>query len=261
MNKSILFFDIDGTILSEKTKQISESTKNAIRKARQNGHLTFINTGRTIEEIDSYILSLDFDGYVCGCGTYIEYDKKVLLSNELSQELMYSIIKDLREYRIEACLEGVNTIYFDSNSTNQKIKSVRDHMKELHFQLSDWDDSSINFAKFTIWLRHDSNYKAFYQKYKGSFDFIDRGQNFYEIVPTGFSKGTGIQFLLNHFNMNLDDAYALGDSANDIPMLSYAKNSIAMGNSDSSILPHVSFITKDVDDDGIEYALKHYCLI
>ena len=47
-NRKILFFDIDGTLLSHRTLQIPESAKRAIRKAKENGHLIFINTGRTI---------------------------------------------------------------------------------------------------------------------------------------------------------------------------------------------------------------------
>ena len=43
---SALFFDIDGTILSEITHEIPESALVALRKAQENGHKTFINTGR-----------------------------------------------------------------------------------------------------------------------------------------------------------------------------------------------------------------------
>ena len=47
MNKmKALFFDIDGTLLSEKTRQIPESAKEALKEARRRGHLVFINTGR-----------------------------------------------------------------------------------------------------------------------------------------------------------------------------------------------------------------------
>ena len=36
-NKKALFFDIDGTILSEITRKVPESAMCAIQKARQNG--------------------------------------------------------------------------------------------------------------------------------------------------------------------------------------------------------------------------------
>ena len=48
MKKAALFFDIDGTILSEKTKEIPASAIEALKAAKKKGHLLFINTGRTM---------------------------------------------------------------------------------------------------------------------------------------------------------------------------------------------------------------------
>lgn len=48
MRQSILFFDIDGTLLSDKTGKIPDSALEALAEAKKNGHLLFINTGRTV---------------------------------------------------------------------------------------------------------------------------------------------------------------------------------------------------------------------
>ena len=47
MKKAALFFDVDGTLIDEQTKIVPESTLRALKQARENGHLVFINTGRT----------------------------------------------------------------------------------------------------------------------------------------------------------------------------------------------------------------------
>ena len=44
MRQSILFFDIDGTLLSDKTGKIPDSALEALAEAKKNGHLLFINT-------------------------------------------------------------------------------------------------------------------------------------------------------------------------------------------------------------------------
>ena len=49
--RKALFFDIDGTLLSEVTKTVPESAKKALSLARSLGHLVFINTGRSYGEI------------------------------------------------------------------------------------------------------------------------------------------------------------------------------------------------------------------
>lgn len=56
--------------------------------------------------------------------------------------------------------------------------------------------------------------------------FIDRGNGFYEVVPMGYSKASGMQFLMDHFAIAKEDTIAIGDSTNDLPMLSYAGTGI-----------------------------------
>ena len=73
LDRAVLFFDIDGTVLSEITKEVPVSAINAMKAAQQAGHLLFINTGRTICSIPPEIRRLKFDGYLCGCGTFLTY--------------------------------------------------------------------------------------------------------------------------------------------------------------------------------------------
>ena len=91
------------------------------------------------------------------------------------------------------------------------------------------------------------------------FECIDRGGTFREFVPYGFSKATGIQFVLDYYGLNMDNAYAFGDSNNDLTMLSYTKNSIAMGNANPPSLKElVSYVTTNASNNGIQNALTHY---
>ena len=78
MNKTrkILFFDIDGTLITDDGKRyFPDSAKEAIQKARENGHLALINTGRVFCNVTEEIRSAGFDGFVCGCGTHLFYTR------------------------------------------------------------------------------------------------------------------------------------------------------------------------------------------
>lgn len=83
--RKILFFDIDGTLISEVNNQIPESIKNALKQARENGHITIINTGRTRALVEPRLEDIGFDGYICGCGTYIEVNGKVLYHKSIEK--------------------------------------------------------------------------------------------------------------------------------------------------------------------------------
>ena len=88
-----------------------------------------------------------------------------------------------------------------------------------------------------------------------------RNDNFYELVPLGYSKASGIEFIINYLGIPFENTYAIGDSTNDLSMLKYVQHSIAMGNSTPALFDLVEYITTDIDKDGIFNALKHYKLI
>ena len=97
MNRKLIFFDIDGTIIPEDTGVIPESTKEAIKKAKENGHLVFINTGRTFSGITQPIFDLEFNGYVCGCGTHIYFDGKKILIDEADKNGVFVLNGNAKE--------------------------------------------------------------------------------------------------------------------------------------------------------------------
>lgn len=68
----IIFFDIDGTLRPFETGRIPESTKQAVRKAREAGILTCIATGRHWLELhaENLIEELPFDAFVTLDGNY-----------------------------------------------------------------------------------------------------------------------------------------------------------------------------------------------
>ena len=52
-----------------------------------------------------------------------------------------------------------------------------------------------------------------------------------------------------------------GDGSNDISMLKAVGHGIAMGNSVEELKECAEFITKNIGDDGVAYALKEYGFI
>ena len=59
------FFDVDGTVLSHKTKSVPESTRNAIAQLQAAGLLCVAATGRQIMEMKKLpVADIPFDGYI-----------------------------------------------------------------------------------------------------------------------------------------------------------------------------------------------------
>ncbi|MBQ8297198.1 MAG: HAD family phosphatase [Ruminococcus sp.] len=261
--KKIIFFDVDGTLLTEDERSfIPESTKRAIAQARKNGHLTFINTGRTIFNISEKIRSLGFDGYLCGCGTYIEYNGEVMLYNKLEEEYCRKAAEILFECGAFPVYERSDCLFFDKRADNvPQIEGFKKNFVEAGTRIDyDVTDDNFSFDKFVFWSNENTDLSRLIGFIEKDFMVIDRGNGFYENVPKGFTKATAINIILKKLGIPIENAYAIGDSTNDLPMLTAVPNSIAMGGAET-IYPYVSFVTKPIEEDGIEYALRHYGII
>ena len=96
INKKALFFDIDGTLFSEKLRQVPQSAVLALKKTMEKGNLTFINTGRTWCQTSKIREEAPVNGLLCGCGTYISVDGKTLYDQRTGGETErgYSAVPD-----------------------------------------------------------------------------------------------------------------------------------------------------------------------
>lgn len=263
-DQKILFFDIDGTLLTAPPFSVPESTKLALKKAREQGHLLFVNSGRTLGMISPLIRELDFDGYVCGCGSQIYMHDQLLFSSTVPHELCRKTIAVLRECRVAAFFEQPSGILYDGDSpvSCMDVEHLKDRVKAVDLcGFPRRQAESFTFDKFLAFLQEDTLEEKFRAFCEEHFRYFDHGRRIWEVTQKSCSKATGMEFLLKKLGIPRENSYAFGDSTNDLPMLEYAGHSIAMGNSMEEILPCCSYQTTDVDQDGIYNAMLHFGLI
>ena len=266
MNRKVAFFDIDGTLTSEIDGSIPQNTKDAIRKARQNGHLMFINTGRCMQNVEERFREIGFDGYICGCGTNIYYTENGKLTEALyveqSHAIVLKILNHARNFSLDLLFESKKEVRFDTKRpliTPDGIRQFHSFARKQYDMSHDPESEDFTCDKFVIWFDNINDLADFRKVSDKHFSCIDRGGNFREFVPYGYSKATGIQFILDQYGLSINDAYALGDSNNDLPMLTYVKHSIAMGNSyPTSLFQQVAYVTAKSSENGIGQALNHF---
>ena len=262
-NKKALFFDIDGTILSEITGKIPESASAALQKAHDLGHLLFINTGRTICCLPPMICQLPFSGYLCGCGSYIVYNDEVLTSTQIPKERQAEIIRQVKAANAGLLLEGKEDCYRSSHITRfAKLEGPCRYLATLGLTREHYIESGLcDFDKFVIYTDEQTDTDTLFPALAKDMDLIDRLGGIYEVVPKGYSKGTAIDFILKHFGLGLDDAYVFGDSSNDLAMFTYGKHTVALGHHDPVLDPYTEYVTDTVENDGLMKAMAHYGLI
>lgn len=263
MDKKALFFDIDGTLINKVAGEVPESALKALEMARNQGHMTFINTGRTIANLPATFRTMPFDGFLCGCGTYIQYGEEVLFARSIPQKRREEIIQLIKECNGDMVLEGGEDCYITrAKSRFERIEKFRSFFEIIGMGNTAYiEDGGFAFDKFVICVDEHTDQTRLMQGLEEDMDIMDRLGGVYEVVPKGYSKATAIAYILEHFNLSLEETYVFGDSSNDLTMFQYAKHAVAMEHHDPILEPYTEFITRSVEEDGIYHAMKYYGII
>lgn len=252
-NRSVIFFDIDGTLLKH-DKTLPASTKEAIFQLKGLGHEVAIATGRAPFMFEDLRKELDIHTYVSYNGQYVVLDGEVLYSNPLD-------IESLKKLTEAALLNEHPVVYMDHEDMKANVPE--------HAYINE----SINTLKIDRFPTHDPHYykgRELYQsllfckegeetQYENSFkefDFIRWHPLSVDILPKGGSKAKGIEKIVEKLGFPSERQYAFGDGLNDIDMLSKISNSVAMGNAEEPVKAVAKHITKSVEEDGIVHGLQ-----
>ncbi|WP_437921779.1 Cof-type HAD-IIB family hydrolase [Sphingobacterium sp. LRF_L2] len=254
-----VFFDIDGTLLSFKTHQVPDSTKEAIKILQQQGIKVIVSTGRSINSID-HIKNLDFDGFITFNGGYcVTINGDVLFRQAIDPNDIQAVLDYTREAPLSFSLmsEHEITIY----DVTPEIAGMYAHLNLPVPPLVDRDHVDIHGVLQTnIFLGPDEE-KAFMERVMPNSVASRWTPLFADVNPKGQSKQVGIDIFCKHFGIDISQTMAFGDGGNDITMLKHVAVGIAMGNANPEVKEIADYVTSDVDDNGIWNALKHFQVI
>ena len=271
-----IFLDIDGTLYSPITNETPESALRAIHKARENGHKIFLCTGRSLAEIVTY-LEYDIDGYILAAGAKVYADRKCIYDSPIPKDELKYLKDMINGMKLGYGLEGNagaygNELgyefllkYFSLPNASHEEKVQNAMANCIYPEEAAHEDDEI--YKICVYSEDGHEFehleKTLHSQYILTHVIEDPIKKFYgaEITNKDINKGTGIEKVLEHFCADCSDAIGIGDSGNDIPMLSYCGTSIAMGNGSESVKAIADYVTKDILDDGIYHAFEHFGLI
>ena len=271
----LVCIDMDGTLLN-KQHEVSLENKKALKEALDKGVRIAISTGRVYPTIEIYskLLGINVD-VICSNGAYIkERDSgDVVLQSTLSEKLFNKIYELIKKYNFLAyfdTLEGIiSETKIPSNDSYRLMNSWVNEEKIKLYEVSDFREAfrDKKHSILKVILIQTLTSKSFEEAKDDLIeiscigDIVHSWNGALEIMEKGTTKGNAVQMLAKKLNIKKEEIMCFGDSGNDLSMLKYVRNSVAMGNSSKELLNQVSFITKDINDNGIEYALKHFNII
>lgn len=248
----LICIDIDGTLTDSQDRKISEETAEVISSVQKLGHKVVINTGRSYSNLPDVVLGTSpyFDAFCCANGTYIKSGENVIQNVTFSNDVLFRLLDYTIHQNNRFCLfEGEELLLKVTDSSPlYGSPGTRVYSAEEVFQK--YPNPSINVLSCEGQLTPD-----FFNLFEKDAQ-IFQAHSFADIIPFGCSKATGLSILADYFGIPLSNTVAIGDSANDIPMLKAAKISVAMENAPEDIRKQATMVTTSNNDSGVAKALR-----
>ena len=230
-----LFFDIDGTLVSFETHCIPSSTIEALEAAHAKGLKIFIATGRpkaiinNLSELQDRNLIVKAMADFCEkkgvpCIFVEEHNISVCQPNEMVKKIFYDFLH----------VNVIPTVSFEEASNKEVIQMTPFITEEEEKEVL----PSIPTCEIGRW------YPAFA-----------------DVTAKGDTKQKGIDEIIRHFGIKLEETMSFGDGGNDISMLRHAAIGVAMGQAKEDVKAAADYVTAPIDEDGISKAMKHFGII
>lgn len=279
MDRKILFFDIDGTLIG-KSMTLMPKTMEAIQQAKDRGYLVYICTGRALTSVYPSIRELCFDGYITSAGSIIYVGQEAVYEHYLDKKLVESCLHLFGDQGIYFTLETKHGLYqtkgvekfFEEmqekldnpNQELMRMKEVKRHRSHvLDFSMYNFD---IPVTKITFVCRDKEKFERIRPYFTDNFNIVlfsedDKQYCNGELIFKDCTKGHALKYICNYHGIDIKNSIAFGDSMNDYEMLEAAGTSVVSKAATDTLKAFGDYFFDDPDRDGIYHVMKEMKLI
>lgn len=253
----VIFFDVDGTLVSHTQNAVPQSTQRALHLLREKGVRCVLATGRHMLELQNLpVKDISFDGYITLNGQLCLDDQgQVFSGNPITGKDKEEILRIFQEKELPIVLVEKDAMYL--NYVNQQVEIAQAAVSSPIPPVGSYTGNDIYLA---VGFLDREKGKLLSRQLPGC--TITRWNEFaVDIISNQGGKTIGIQRYLEKNHIPLENTMAFGDGENDAAMLCFVGTGIAMGNGDACTKEAADYVTASVDEDGIEKALQAYHLI
>ena len=268
--KKILFTDLDGTLLNNRS-QIDNEMKQALREMTAKGHYLVLSSGRPLDSILEVkrLAGIDFPNvYVIASNGAVIYNcdtKEIVHEIRVSFEDVINVWNFAKKHHAH-----IQTYTSDSIITACEDEEILFYRQRIHLPLI-LSDNPLEILKepphkLLFIDLHDHARIADIQSqlesaYGDRLQTVFSNPYYLEVFAKDAGKGNSLRYLCNYLDLPLKNAYAAGDAENDLSMLQAAGTAIVMCNGTDELKKHADIITKRSNDEcGLADIIYEYIL-
>ncbi|MFW6007126.1 MAG: Cof-type HAD-IIB family hydrolase [Halanaerobiales bacterium] len=256
MNYKLLALDLDGTLLNEKSK-LTQTSIEIINKIKQQGVKVIIATGRMLISALPYVKKLNLKGPVITYnGAYVKdiSTEKVLYHKPVCEKLAVEIIRECKDKDLHLNFYLDDKLYVEEDNYlsrgYERSSGVTAHKVSSFEKFRGKDPTKLLIIEEDR-EKHQYLLKYFIDKYSKSLEIAESKSNYIEFMAKGVSKGKALKYITEKYSLKPKEVIAIGDSWNDLSMLSWAGVGIAMGNASDDIKKQADMVALSRKQDGV----------
>lgn len=243
----VLIFDLDGTAMISKLEaSVSLKVIEAVHKAHRRLIVTCA-TGRTFAHALRIVKDLGITSpsiFFGGSQIVDPLSHKVIWKINIPKEKVAQILSIIRKYPSQIFLTNDPIQYTNTDLLTPKEESIV-YVKEI--QIDQVPLLIEELTSITDVVAHSTS--------SWNSKCLD-----VHITNKLATKKHALHELLRVLKVSKNDVMAVGDNGNDLPLFESAGLKVAMGNATQQLKDKADFVTKDVVNDGLAYAIEKYLL-
>jgi cof-like hydrolase len=288
----LITVDLDGTLLN-KYGEVSEYTKNIIKKVTDQGILVVLASGRISESVLTIAKEIGANKYYISGNGSVLYDmqkKEIIYEKYLSKEKVLELIELCEknsiyyniytESSVIAKSLNYNVAFYNYENTKKSsdkkteiniVDDVYNYIKTLNtnkfLKMTICDENKIVFSSIlrkvkdipdidVLEVSHMSK-----KKIKMGTKEVSVGYYYTEVSSKNVDKWYAIEEIMKKENIAKEEVISFGDNNNDILMIKNAGLGVAMGHSNEQVKKVAKFVTQTNDEDGVAKALENIILL
>ena len=288
----LIVSDLDGTLLT-RFKSITKENQEALIEAQKQGCILALATGRGYDSTSQFVPMLHMDQYngymIMNNGQRLIDLKndKTTINGYITKEDTKKAFEFAKKHEVQLVMDGENGFAFYSPKNLRIYRDIyRFLIKVLpHFRpilgrihifslfgflksqevkiINEADDIVDSYDK--IGLAHtkislDKSMDELLEAFQDEFEVMRVSDNWVDVSPKGLTKLVGIRQIMEIHGIKDDEVLTMGDSDNDVTMISAFPNSVAMGNANERIKSLAKFATKTNSENGVAHAVNRFVL-
>ena len=252
--------DEDGTFLRDHVHYDRERFERVLKRLEAAGTRFVVATGNQCYQVQSLFAGHENEiGIVSANGAYVLDGREPVFAAEASPEIVKKMIRVCHELpEVPFSMLGVAGAYVERTTSQEFF----DDMARYCFRQWWVDDfAQVEDQIFMFSSVVDENIVAreierFRDIVDGKMDVVGSGEGYFDVVCPGVSKASGLQYLLDRWDITPEECIAFGDSDNDLAMLEMVGCSYAMANAPQNVIDAADRVAPSCMEDGVLQVLE-----